>query len=135
MSTSQKTGQTACDLVTEYEKRQGREVRKAPQGSGFDLISTKGKDVRRIEVKADTGKQLMGKHAYPLTLKEWQIFSTDKNAWLYIVYSINDNPKKLVRLQSHEIGLHQIKIIAPQINMRFREDDKKRLKLKEEDLS
>lgn len=134
MSSAQETGQKACDLVTEYEKRQGRTVKKAPQGSGYDLNSTKGKDVKKIEVKADTGSQLMGKHVYPLTLQEWQMFSTDKNAWLYIIYSLNDNPK-LVRLQSHQISLHQIKIIAPKINIRFKKNDRKRLMWKVENLS
>lgn len=134
MSRAQKTGQRASDLVTEYEKRQGRIVKKARQGCGYDLESTKGKDVRKIEVKADTGSRLMGKHAYPLTLQQWQRFSTDKDAWLYIVYSLDSNPK-LVRLQSHQIGLHQIKIIAPKINIRFQKDEKERLMRKAEDLS
>ncbi len=134
MSMSQKTGQKACDLVTKYERGQGRTVKEARQGTGYDLKSTKGKDVRRIEVKAESGSKLMGKHAYPLTLQEWQVFSTDKNAWLYIVYSINDNPK-LVTLQSQDISLHQIKIIAPQINIRFRKDDKKLLMSRTKDLS
>jgi len=69
----------------------------------------------------------MGKHAYALTLQEWQVFSADKNAWLYIIYSLNDCPK-LVRLQSSQISLHQIKVIAPQINIRFSKDDRARLK-------
>lgn len=134
MSTPQKTGQKACDLVTKYEEGQGRTVNKALQGSGYDLKSTKGKDVRRIEVKAESGSKLMGKHAYALTLQEWQVFSTDKNAWLYIVFSIDDNPK-LVTLQSKDISLHQIRIIAPQINIRFRKDEKKQLMLEARDLS
>jgi len=134
MGRAQKIGQKACDLVIKYEEREGRTVKKARHGLGYDLESIKGKDVRKIEVKADTGSQLMGKHAYPLTLQEWRMFSTDKNAWLYIIYSINNNPK-LVRLQSHQIGLHQIKIIAPKINIRFKKDDKERLMRKAEDLS
>jgi len=132
MSIAQKTGQKACDLVKEYEEKQGRTVEKAKLGSGYDLISKKGEDIRKIEVKADTGLQVMGKHAYALTVQEWQVFSADKKSWLYIVFSLDDHPK-LARLQSSQISLHQIKIIAPQINIRFSKDDRARLKT--EDLS
>jgi len=128
MSITQKTGQKACDLVKKYEEDQGRTVRKAEQGSGCDLISEKrGTDIRKIEVKAETGSQLMGKHAYPLSLEEWKVFSTDKDAWLYIIFSLNKHPK-LIRLQRHQIKLHQIKIIEPKINIHFRKDDRERLK-------
>ena len=90
--------------------------------------------LKKIEVKADTGSQLMGKHAYPLTLREWRTFSSDKDAWLYIIYSINNNPK-LVRLKRDDILKHQIKKIAPQINIRFKKNDRERLKENVEALS
>ncbi len=133
MSRAQRTGQQACDLVAQFEEKSGRTVEKARPGSGYDLMSTKGRDVRKIEVKAETGSQLMGKHAYPLTVQEWKTFSRDKDAWLYIVYSLHNNPK-LVRLQKQDLRLHQINVIAPRINIRFRKEDRERLEPNAEDL-
>jgi len=70
MSITQKIGQKACDFEG-IRRKASRKVIKAKQGSGYDLVSEKeGEDIRKIEVKAETGSQVMGKHAYALTLKE-----------------------------------------------------------------
>jgi hypothetical protein len=108
----------ACELVKRYEEKQGRHVNRVPQGSGYDLESKKNGNVRLIEVKATTGEKPSRKRAYQLTLKEWKTFSEKRNAWIYLVYSIKSIPK-LVRIQRTQIKIHQIKVVAPQINLRF----------------
>jgi hypothetical protein len=130
----QKIGEKALKLVIKYEERQGRTVKKMPQGFGYDLESRKGRDVRKIEVKATTGKTLTEKRMYNLTLKEWKVFSEKNNAWIYIVYSVRDNPQ-LIRIQRNHIRLDQVKVIAPQINLRFRKEQAEQLMVNAEDLS
>ena len=134
VSSTQKMEQKACELVAEYEKTYGRTVEKAEQGSGYDLKSTEGRDVRKIEVKATAGKTFTEKRAYNLTVKEWKTFTEKKNAWIYIVYSIYKNPK-LIRIQRDQIKANQVKVIAPQINLRFKKEEAKQLMASAEDLS
>jgi len=116
----------ACKLIEQYEKKQGRHVERESQGSGYDLKSKKNGDVRLIEVKATTGERPSRKRAYQLTLKEWKIFSEKRNAWIYLVYSLGRVPK-LVKIQRDHIKIHQIKVVAPQINLRFPKKEEKEL--------
>lgn len=55
MSTSQRIGQSACNLVKEYEERQGRTVKKAPQDQDTISQPQKAKTLEKSKSKQIQG--------------------------------------------------------------------------------
>lgn len=89
--------QKALDFVIEYERKQGREAKRIPQGSGYDILSTG----RKIEVKgqatANPSLIIFSHYNYKALQKALQ---KDEEFYLYIVYDLNNSNPKLIILDA-----------------------------------
>ena len=78
----------AIDFVIKYEKKQGRQAKRIPQGKGYDVLSKN----RKIEVK---GKSHEKPILANLNSHNVKAAINEKNWYLYVVYNIkNFNLKK-----------------------------------------
>jgi len=77
----------ACKKVVDYEISNGRQaVDVSHLGRGYDITGS-----RNIEVKATKSRKMpVDIHFYK---SSWEWFRNDPNAWVYIVYDIEKEPK------------------------------------------
>ena len=84
----------AVKLVLNYERKRRWKASPAKAGSGYDILSVKGKNKKFIEVKGQSAikPRYVGFHKYTFR-KVGQVSEDMEKYFLYIVYNIKKKPK------------------------------------------
>jgi hypothetical protein len=96
----------ACKKVVDYERSNGRQANDVSHlGKGYDIAGS-----RNIEVKATKSSDVPAYiHFYGTS---WEWFRNDPNAWVYIVYDIEKEPKLVMLDRDALLKLENTKYVG-----------------------